>query len=155
MSDKKRKILWAMFCLYCAVMLWLLFGREISAGDGSYVENIAGRFSIKPLHTILRQLRRCFDPSRPWLMRHSWINLGGNVVLFVPLGVFLPLLWASLRKLWRVLLVTAGTIVLVEIGQVLMLVGRGDVDDVILNVLGAAVGYGLYKLIEKKTSLSA
>lgn len=149
MTQKQKKILVGMFCLYCLVMLWLLFGREISTGR-PYMENIAGRVSLKPFHTILRQLKRCFDPGRPWLMRHSWINLTGNVFLFLPLGVFLPLLWEKLDGFWRVVPVTALVMTLVEIAQVLTLLGRGDVDDVILNVAGAALGYGFYKLLGKK-----
>ena len=67
MTQKQKKILVGMFCLYCLVMLWLLFGREISTGR-PYMENIAGRVSLKPFHTILRQLKRCFDPGRLWLV---------------------------------------------------------------------------------------
>lgn len=150
MPDRRKRILRTVFCLYCAVMLWLLFGREFSMDGLSYAENVAGRVSLRPFHTIMRQLKRCFDVGRPWLMRHSWINLTGNVILFVPLGLFLPMLWKSLRRLWRVALVSAGIMTLVEIAQVLTLLGRGDVDDVILNVFGAALGYGGYKLVAKK-----
>lgn len=153
MDLKNRKLLMGAFCLYCLVLLWLLFGRKIGTGEISYMENIAGRISLRPFYTILRQLRRCFDPGRPWLMRHSWINLTGNVLLFLPLGVFLPLLWEKLGRLWKVVLVTAGVMTLVEIMQVLTLLGRGDVDDVILNVAGAALGYGVYKLLSRKREM--
>ena len=150
MPDRKKRIIWVLFCLYCAGMLWLLFGREVSVGDVPYMEQIATRFSLRPFGTIWRQLRRAVDPSRPWLMRHSIINLVGNVVLFVPLGVFLPLLWKPLGRLWRVMALTAAVIILVETAQVVTLLGRGDIDDVILNVLGAAIGYGLYRRMGKK-----
>ena len=153
MTEGSKRILRAAFCLYCVCVLWLLFGREISIGESTYMENIAGRFSLKPFHTILRQLKRCFDPGRPWLMRHSWINLLGNVFVFLPLGLFLPLLWNGMRRLWRVIPVTAGVMTLVEIMQVLTLLGRGDIDDVILNTAGAALGYGVFKLLEKKKGI--
>lgn len=152
-TEKKKRILWALFCLYCAVMLWLLFGREEATGDLSHWEQMQLRINLTPFHTIFKQLRRLIRLHEPWAVRHSAVNLGGNVILFVPLGIFLPLLWTKLRRLWRVLLVTALIIVLVEMGQVVTLLGRCDVDDVILNVLGAAIGYGVYKVIEKKTSL--
>lgn len=154
MTEKHKRILWALFCLYCAVMLWLLFGREEATGDLSHWEQMQIRINLTPFHTISKQLRRLWRFHEPWAVRHSVINLGGNVVLFVPLGIFLPLLYKPLRRLWRVMLVTALIIVLVEVGQVLTLLGRCDVDDVILNVLGAAIGYGVYKGIKKKTDLS-
>ena len=154
MTEKKRRMLWALFCLYCAVMLWLLFAREEATGDLSYWEQMRLRINLTPFHTIFKQLRRLVRFHEPWGVRHSFVNLGGNVLLFVPLGMFLPLLWKRLRKLWRVLLATAMIIALVEAMQVLTLLGRCDVDDVILNVLGAAMGYGVYKLMEKKTDLS-
>lgn len=153
MTEKKKRMLWALFCLYCSVMLWLLFGREEATGDLSHWEQMQLRINLTPFHTIFKQLRRLVRFHEPWAVRHSVINLGGNVILFVPMGIFLPLLCKPMRRLWRVLLVTAGIIILVELGQVLTLLGRCDVDDVILNVLGAAIGYGIYKLLEKKTGL--
>ena len=59
-------------------------------------------------------------------------------------------MWEKLDGFWRVVPVTALVMTLVEIAQVLTLLGRGDVDDVILNVAGAALGYGFYKLLGKK-----
>lgn len=153
MNNQKKRILWALFCLYCAVMLWLLFAREEATGDLSHWEQMQQRINLRPFHTIFKQLRRLVRLHEPWAVRHSVINLGGNVILFVPMGLFLPLLWKPMRKLWRVALVTALIIMLVEVGQVVTLLGRCDVDDVILNVLGAAIGYGIYKGIEKKTGL--
>lgn len=153
-NEKKKRILWALFWLYCAAMLWLLFAREGSSMGAPYLEEVAARINLRPFRTIFRQLRRLRDFDRPWLVRHSVINLGGNVIMFVPLGIFLPLLWKPLRRLWRVLLITAMIIALVEIGQVLTLLGRGDIDDVILNVIGAAIGYGVYKGMEKKMGRS-
>lgn len=154
-TEKNKRILWALFCLYCAAMLYLLFAREDGAVDIPYLEQVTARINLTPFHTIMRQIRRLGDFDRPWLMRHSFINLFGNVVLFIPMGIFLPRIWKKLRSWWKTLLATAGIIVLVEIGQVLTLLGRGDVDDVILNVIGAAVGYGVYRIMEKGTSPSA
>jgi len=36
--------------------------------------------------------------------------------------------------------------VCIELLQMLLLVGTCDVDDIILNVSGAAIGYGIFKL---------
>ena len=74
-----------------------------------------------------------------------WIaiyNLLGNVLLFVPLGIFLPSFFRAIT--WEgVLAVTLGFSVVLEISQ-LFVVGTPDIDDVILNSLGAILGYVIF-----------
>ena len=74
-------------------------------------------------------------------------QLLGNVALFVPFGFALPLAARSLRTPLRA--ITAGAVLSagVELLQTL-LPGHGpDIDDVILNTLGTAVGYLGYRLL--------
>jgi glycopeptide antibiotics resistance protein len=73
----------------------------------------------------------------------------GNVLAFVPVGVFVPLLWPSARP-WLTALVAGFLLsVLVEVGQLAasLVIGfpyrQSDVDDVIVNTIGAAAGYGV------------
>ena len=77
-------------------------------------------------------------------------NLAGNVALFVPLGVLLLLVWPRLR-VWRGLLVALGASVGIELLQyVSRAVGSYrsvDVNDVILNVVGASIGLALVSLL--------
>ena len=146
---RRKRILWILFALYCAAMGYLLFGREEAPPGLPYAEQMRLRLNLTPLHTIRRQLHLLSDLERPWLIRHSAINLLGNVILFIPLGIFLPMLAEKLRKFRKTLLCAAGLITAVELAQVLTLLGRCDIDDLILNLLGAAVGYGLYKWIFK------
>ncbi|MGW5355047.1 VanZ family protein [Streptomyces sp. NPDC004031] len=69
-------------------------------------------------------------------------QLGGNVLLGVPFGILLPTLFPRTRGFLRVALLTALTMVLVETAQGSMVEGRAfDVDDVILNTVGALIGY--------------
>lgn len=75
-------------------------------------------------------------------------NLMGNIALFLPLGVYLPLLrrdqriWTNL--VWVLLISTAA-----ELTQYLFQVGVTDIDDVILNGLGGLLGILLYRLLLK------
>lgn len=73
-----------------------------------------------------------------------------NIVLFVPLGLLAPMIWQKLDRLPNILGVGLGFTLLIEISQLLNFRST-DIDDVILNVLGAAVGFGLYKLWDKVT----
>ncbi|WP_254898188.1 VanZ family protein [Kitasatospora sp. NA04385] len=69
-------------------------------------------------------------------------QVGGNVLLGVPFGLLLPVLWPKARGLFRVLLATAVLMLLVELVQGTLLTGRAfNVDDIILNTTGAVLGY--------------
>lgn len=75
-------------------------------------------------------------------LRDAVKQIGGNVLLGVPLGVLLPVLIPRARGILRVLLLTAVVMLLVELVQGTLITGRAfDIDDVILNTSGALVGY--------------
>lgn len=131
-------------------MLWLLFDRTGYDAGLPYADQL--KYNLLPFETIGRFLRLLCS-SQGGLRTHAFINLVGNVVMFIPLGFFLPKLWQKQRKLWRTLLTTVLIILLVELTQMFTLVGSCDTDDLILNVLGAAIGYGSYKILIK-TGLS-
>ncbi len=73
----------------------------------------------------------------------------GNVALFVPLGLLLP--FVSRRwTLPLVLSVAAVLSMIIEVGQFLLNQGRSaDIDDVVLNVIGAVVGWSLWLVASK------
>lgn len=74
------------------------------------------------------------------------INLAGNVLIFIPLGCLLPALWKRLRRCWKTIPLCAAVSLLIE--SVQLFVGRSvDVDDLILNTLGGALGYLLFALL--------
>lgn len=77
------------------------------------------------------------------------INLAGNLLIFVPLGFFAPLLWRKLRHWWAAPGLSMGVSCLIEFLQLFL--GRSvDIDDVILNTLGGLAGYILFCLLPKK-----
>ena len=139
MNSKKRSILpWALFAAYWVWMLVLLFDRESG-----------GSVNLEPLRTIRLFVRvLLYDPSE-YNIRLAIVNLFGNIVMFIPLGYFLPRLFGALRKWWRTWLATLVIMTAVEVAQLLTLRGTCDVDDLILNVLGAAIGYGIFCIWKK------
>ena len=73
-------------------------------------------------------------------------NVIGNVVMFIPYGIFASL-YAKLDKPFHALCLVFFASVTVETTQ--LLIGRVfDIDDIILNVIGGLVGYGIYRLID-------
>lgn len=69
-----------------------------------------------------------------------------NVIAFMPLGLLLPCLSLRLRRWHRVFFTGLLLALGLECVQLVTMLGIADVDDVILNVTGALVGYGLLQL---------
>ena len=71
-----------------------------------------------------------------------FLQLGLNAVMFLPLGFLLPILWSKCRRWYRTTL--AGFFISLTIEAVQMFCSRAtDVDDLIMNTLGACLGYFL------------
>lgn len=69
-----------------------------------------------------------------------------NVFMFIPFGVLLPMVFQRLRALWKTVLGAFGITVMIETLQ--YFTGRSaDIDDVIMNVLGGVLGYGVFVLL--------
>lgn len=146
MVKRKRYLIWSLFIVYCGVMLWLLFGRSIHASGDDYAGSLIANINRIPFHTVSDQLQNLLNPPSPGLFTHAWINLGGNVAVFIPLGIFLPWIWPKYRRWGRFFLVSSGIILTVEFLQWITLRGILDVDDYILNMLGLFGGYVLFRL---------
>ena len=125
---------------YVTFISWRLFFYAYSNNYRGQVKNVS--YNLIPFKTILNYIQNTghigFDV---WLY-----NLAGNVAAFMPLGFLLPL---AFRR-FTAAKTCAVAFTLILIAEVMQLVsGRGvfDVDDVLLNMLGSAIGYGIYKLL--------
>lgn len=145
-NGKGKVVAAALFALYSACMLWLLFGRQSHwSGDG-YLASLCRNINLIPFHTNLSFLKSLFSSQSGGSVTHAFINLMGNVILFVPLGVFLPVLWKRLRRWWHFVGTVTLMLVSVEVAQLFLLRGICDVDDYLLNLLGASVGFFLTRI---------
>ena len=113
-----------LFVLYLAVVLSLTFlPFRFAPGEGS-----------SALDSTLLALAQGTYTAGSWV----WIMILGNVLMLIPFGFLAPLLWEKLRG-WRVLPVGLGFILAIELLQ--PLTGRSfDIDDILLNFLGVAIG---------------
>ena len=138
----KRSYRQGLFVAYIAGMLWLLFGQRMAWGHDTGLQ-------LRPFYT-LQLFWNMLQKETDWTLRLlAWANLLGNVVLFIPLGCFLPWLWEKWRVFWRHTLVMAGIILAVEAIQLATGLGWCDVDDLILNLPGTMLGFLLWKWISK------
>lgn len=126
----------------------------------AFISKLAGRtkghvnqYNLKPFTTIQGYL--VLDSFSQMLQ--FTINILGNIIVFMPVGIF-TLVFLNIRKKKNGFIVGAivGLVfcMCVEVTQYILSVGIFDVDDLILNTLGAIVGvffyYKVLKIIEKR-----
>ena len=119
------------FVLYVIVLFAALFGTSgfwrVSGGMRQY--------NLKPFETIRLYLKAHQNGSLNWTIIAA--NLFGNILLFAPVGLALPYFIPLFRNKLCFLIGLLGGLCVIEYMQ--HLTGRGsmDIDDVILNSIGA------------------
>lgn len=99
-----------------------------------------GTANFVPFHTIKMYIDYAYKLN-------SVENLAGNILVFVPFGFLFPMVSRDGEK-FSVMFANAFTFVLgIETFQLFSAFGAFDVDDILLNCLGAALGFGLYKIM--------
>lgn len=128
-----------LFSLYSLILIWELF-------FGGYRVHGIRSYNLVPFNTIMRYIKNYKHYNLDILV----INLIGNIVAFVPLGFFIPLLFSKINRLLNVVIITMLLSSLAEIIQFIASVGGLDIDDVILNTLGGLIGFLIYKALNKR-----
>jgi glycopeptide antibiotics resistance protein len=129
---------WLLLFLYTgAVVYWMFigFGRTIHTGGQL-------QYNLEPLRTV--KLYFDLDNGVPFIGR--LVNLLGNVAVFIPFGILLPLVNARLHSIIRLTGYTVLYILILETMQMLLRAGSFDIDDLLLNMLGVWTGYVLLRL---------
>lgn len=150
---KKRRALMAglAFLAYSFWMLYLLFGQRMGQFPaGTYWQQMKANVNLRPFETVWRFCWVLRNSADPVALRHAVVNLAGNVVMFVPLGLLTPCIWSRMRKfgwhfLYMVLIIAA-----IEVLQLVTLLGSCDVDDLLLNLVGTTIGFLLWKIFSRK-----
>jgi glycopeptide antibiotics resistance protein len=99
-----------------------------------------GKANWVPFKTILFYLMG----SRGLLI--GGINILGNIVLLIPFGFLLPLVYRSLTNI-KAFIIFSAFCLMIEAIQAYLKIGIFDIDDVILNLLGCMIGYWTYKYL--------
>lgn len=122
--------------IYSLIMIKLLLIRSHSLYRAAF------NYNLVPFKTINRYI---FE--REHFNTDIWIkNLFGNIILFIPLGVFIPLLNKKFIKVLPFFILVFFIMLAVELTQMLTHVGSLDIDDLILNITGAFIGLAFTKL---------
>jgi glycopeptide antibiotics resistance protein len=128
----KKRLGWILFLAYVLFLLWLtILSRQPRVGERVFKWELLWAY-------------------RAWIAGESFgktesIQNINNILVFIPFGALFP------GKRWRALLLIAVLFsVGIEVIQYAFNLGWCEIDDVICNVLGAAIGVGLWKLIKGK-----
>ena len=72
-------------------------------------------------------------------------NLLGNLIIFMPMGIYLPFFIKKTNQAITFFLVMTALLFAIELTQLITRSGRFDIDDYLLNIIGALIGYTMWK----------
>lgn len=142
-----------LFVIYiCMVVAVTLFPLPI--GFPSSVENLNRSVNIIPFASIIKeigQIGSAYDGDVLFMIGLIVRNIGGNVLLLMPLGFLAPIIWDKYNKLKNTMILGLVISFSIEILQLIesLMSGWGritDIDDIICNVFGAIIGFYIYKM---------
>jgi len=132
MSERKD-IATALLGVTVALILWItILSRETLIGT---------QISYRPFHALISFLK---DIQRGKVSA----NFLGNIILFIPIGILFPVV-TGWNKMWKTVMAGVGLSLFIEIIQFITSRGCFDPDDVLLNCLGTAISFGIYRVMEK------
>ena len=139
--ETKKKIKTAgavLFVLYILALIYFLFFADrygqMAFAEREYHYNLVLFTEIRRFWTYREQLGFLAVAA----------NLLGNVVGFMPFGMILPLISRNARGFFFITFSGFTLSLCVEVTQLMTKLGSFDVDDLLMNTLGAAAGYLIF-----------
>lgn len=120
---------------YILLAFWMLLGFGRSTGS-------VYMYNLEPFSTIKHFMNFTNFNKDVWM-----INLVGNIGVFVPFGLLIPMTFRFLYIKSFVVFFIGLTIL--ELSQLITKRGSFDIDDFILNSVGFTIGYILFKILIK------
>ena len=135
-----------LFCMYCISLISILFLKnEYRLIDTTYNINPFSREHFETVNII--PFKTIVDFFNNWNIKVFILNIGVNILLFMPMGIFIPSLFKkNIKNLRQFILIIIVISLIVEILQFITFRGSADIDDIILNVFGAVISYLLSNL---------
>ena len=139
----------ALFIIYCLLLITILFlNNEYRMGRFQNISTFSREHletsNIIPFATIIGYISGMI--SNDINTGIVIINLVTNLLLFAPMGFFIPMLFQDkIKNTKQFLIIIIILTFLVEIIQFITYRGSTDMDDIILNTIGASIVYMLMK----------
>jgi len=155
--SRKGKV--AIFAIYLGVLLYILLipnffrGGMVLVGGltwDRWLGYVRMNFSFIPFRSLIQQFAAIATGNDSLRIL---VYLVGNVVGFIPIGLSLPQLFPSFRRLNRLLLTLLGGILVVELIQALAMRGTFDIDDIIINLSGTLIGFSHWRNLNSRRNV--
>lgn len=156
MTDIKQKLvgenlnkvtLWVAFCLYLFLLVWVI-GLKYNA---DWLPQVGAE-----LRSLSLKNRSALVPFQTFIANGLYFNLDYflNVMIYVPMGLFLPLTMRKIRGGGALLIIILSSAIF-EVVQLFTGFGGCDTTDLICNTAGGVLGLIAHYLLRKKTSNKA
>ena len=126
-----------LFCLYMACLIYFLFFSE---RYGRTLSNREYHYNLE----LFKEIKRFWTYRKTLGLETVIVNLAGNIGVFIPVGLAVPLLYARYRSFFQVALLSFEISLVAELIQLMAKVGTFDVDDLLLNTVGGCIGYAIF-----------
>ena len=147
-SNKPMKInLYIFFIVYLILVITLTLFDTSWGRSGIKIKslhNVSKYINLKPFKTI-KGFILVFD-SCLYSTKDIMLNLFGNLAAFMPMAIFLPLIFKKQNKFYVFLCTMILFVCCIEGLQLVTGSGRCDIDDLILNVGGSFFLYLILKI---------
>ena len=114
--------------------------------DGVILPLVFDATNVFPFRINLVPLVNLFDYD---IFSEALINFIGNMAMFIPIGIIWPVVYKELDTPIKTIAAGAGLSLFIEVLQLPFYDRVSDIDDLLLNTLGFAVGYGVYRLVAR------
>ncbi|PEF32571.1 hypothetical protein COF76_06470 [Bacillus wiedmannii] len=148
-----KELISFLFVIYIGMVVAItLFPIPIGFSTG--IENIRLSINIIPFASIIKDIGKigiAYDGDVLFMIGLIVRNVGGNILLLMPLGFLAPIIWDKFKKIKNTILLGLAISISIELLQLTESLFSGwgritDIDDVIFNVIGSIVGYFIYKI---------
>lgn len=120
--------------IYLNLLTYFLFFAEAmgrTPGTREYSYNLV----------LFKEIRRFLVYRKILGYKAVMLNIVGNVVAFMPFGFIVPEVWNRLNHWYTITFLGFLFSLCIELTQLVSRVGSFDVDDLLLNTIGASLGY--------------
>ena len=132
------------YLLALVVLLFLGSTRGYVWADLTLIEYMKRSSNFVPFKTISTYIKAIFNGSMNIDIPIK--NLVGNLIMFLPMGIYLPYFIKKLNKVSVFSIAMIISLFVIEVIQIVTKRGSFDIDDFILNMLGALIGFGIWKM---------
>ena len=141
-SLKRELQLLLVYVCIVVISRFVYFGFHLENGriqtlKVGFGEDIDDMISIIPFYFLV-------DRYDGWKM-----NIIGNITMFIPVGIVWPICFCRLDTIKKTVPAGAGFTLFIEVTQLFCIGRHTDVDDLILNTCGVALGAGIVFLIRR------